>query len=74
MLFTWILQHKPLGGVIGHQCVIGLDLLWRDFPVEGHFGPGVGHTTGDHSGLVRPQVDDLKVDGRGDEQVIVVCF
>lgn len=74
MLFTWILQHKSLGGVIGHQRVIGRDLLWRDFPVEGHLGLGVGHTTGDHSMLVWPQVDDLKVDGGGDKQVIIVCF
>lgn len=73
MLFAWILQHKSLGGVIGHQRVIGCDLLWGDFPVQGHLGLGVGHTTGDHSRLVWPQVDDLKVDGGGDEQVVVVC-
>lgn len=74
VLFAWILQHKSPCGVIAHQRVVGGDLLWRDLPVEGHLGLGVGHTTGDHSRLIRPQVDDLKVDGGGDEQVIVVCF
>lgn len=74
VLFTWILQHKSLGGVIGHQRVVGGDLFWGDFHVEGHLGLGVGHTAGDHSRLLWPQVDDLKVDGAGDEQVIIIYF
>lgn len=74
MLWAGVLQDEPLGGVIGHQRPIGCDLLWRDFPVQGHLGLRVGHTAGNHGRPVWAQVHDLKVDGRGDEEVVFVCL
>lgn len=74
MLFAGVPQDKSLGGVIGHQRTVGCDLLWRDLPVQGHLGLCVGHTTWHHSRPVRAQVHNLKVDGRGDEEVVLVCF
>lgn len=73
MLWAGVLQHKPFSGVIGHQRPVGYDLLWRDLSVQGHLGLRVGHTTGHHSGFVWAQVHNLKVDGRGDEEVLFVC-
>lgn len=73
MLWAGVLQDKPLGGVKGHLRPIGCDLLRRDLSVQGHLGLWVGHTAGHHSGPVGAQVHDLKVDGRGDEEVVFVC-
>lgn len=73
MLQAGVLQNEALGGVVGHQRTVGCDLLWRDFSVQGDLGLRVSHTTGNHSRPVRPQVYDLKVDGRGDEEVVFVC-
>ena len=41
-------------------------------PMQGHFDLGAAHSTGDGGRLVRPQVDDLKVDGRRDEQLVFI--
>lgn len=72
ILWARVLQDKPLGGVIGHQGLIGYELLWRNFSVQGHLGLWVSHTAGYDSISVRVQVHDLKVDGRRDEEVVFV--
>lgn len=72
MVKAGALQDKSLGWVIGHNGPIGCDLLRWDFSVQGHLGLRVGHATGHHSGSVRAQVHDLKVDGRRHEEVVLV--
>lgn len=74
MLWAGALEDEPLGGVIGHQRPVGCDLLGGDFSVQGHLGLRVGHATGHHGRRVWAQVHDLKVDGRGDEEVVFVCL
>ena len=69
-----LLQDEALGGVVGHQGLVGWDLLRGDFSVQGHLGPWVGHTTGHHSRDVRAQVHNLKVDGGRDEEVVFVLL
>lgn len=73
MLRAGVPQDEALGGVVGHQRAVGCDLLWRDLSVQGDLGLRVSHTTGNHSRPVGPQVHDLEVDGRGDEEVVFVC-
>lgn len=74
MLLAGALQDKPLGGVVGHLRAVGHDLLRRDFSVQGHLGLRVRHAAGNHGVPVGAQVHDLKVDGRGDEEVVSVCL
>lgn len=73
LLGAGVLQDEALAWVVGHLRPVGRDLLWRDLSVQGHLGLRVGHTARHHGGPVRAQVCDLKVEGRGDEEVVFVC-
>lgn len=72
VLWTGLLEDEALGWVVGDQCPVHFHLLWGDLSVQGHLGQRTGHTTWDNSSPVRTQVDNLKVDGGGDEEIILV--
>ena len=72
MLRTGALQDKSPGGVVGHQGPVGRDLHRRDLLVQGHLGQRGADAAGHRGRLVRAQVDDLKVDGGRDKEVVLI--
>lgn len=69
---TGVLDDEAFGGFVRYLIPIHCDFFRGNFPVQRDFDFGVGHPARDGGGLVRAQVDNLKMDGRGDEQLIVV--
>lgn len=72
MFWTWVLDDETLSGIVRYLCPIHSDFFRRNFPVERDFDFRVGHPARDGGGLVGAQVNNLKMDGRGDEQLIFV--
>lgn len=72
MFWTRVLDDEALSGTVRYVSAIHSDFFCRNFPVQRDFDFGVSHPARDGGGLVRAQVDNLKMNGRGDEQLIFV--
>lgn len=72
MFWTGVLDDEALSGIVRYLGPIHSDFFRRNFPVQRDFDFGVGHPARDGGGFVGAQVDNLKMDGRGDEQLIFV--
>lgn len=72
VFWTGVLDDEAFHGIVRDLGPIYSDFFCRNFPVQRDFDFGVCHLAWDGGRLVRAQVDDLKMDGRGDKQLIFV--